>query len=81
MVINSGPADDGQHPARADPDDEKIPMLDAAEVAAIMGGDVTAGTVKRRYRAWELTPYRFGRRLRWRESDVRAWIKNRRDKD
>jgi hypothetical protein len=56
-------------------------MLDAAQVAEILGGKYTSGTVKRRYRHWELTAYRFGRELRWRESDVYEWIKNHRDKD
>jgi hypothetical protein len=78
MVITPGPADDGQHPARADPDDEKVPMLAAAEVAAIMGGKYTAGTVTRRYRHWGLTAYRVGKELRWKEAEVREWIDKRR---
>ena len=64
-------ADDGQNPARPDPDE---PLIDAAQVARIMGGKVTAGTVTRRYRNWGLTAYRVGRELRWKEAEVRDWI-------
>jgi hypothetical protein len=74
MVTTHDPADDGHHPARPDPGDPECRMLDAAQVAHIIGGKVTAGTVKRRYRHWGLTAYRLGRELRWKETDVREWI-------
>jgi hypothetical protein len=75
MVTTHDQADDGQHPERPDPDE---PMIDAAQVARIMGGKVTAGTVTRRYKHWELTAYRVGRELRFKEAEVRDWIDNRR---
>jgi len=75
MATTPDPADDGQNPARPDPDE---PMIDADQVAAIMGGNVTAGTVKRRYKHWGLTAYRVGRELRWKEAEVRDWIDKRR---
>ena len=75
MVTTPDHGDDGQHPDRPDPEE---PMIDADRVAAIMGGDITAGTVKRRYKHWELTAYRVGRELRWKESEVREWINKRR---
>ena len=78
MVTTHDPADDGHHPAHADPDDPGAHMIDAAQVAQIIGGNCTAGTVKRRYRHWGLTAYRLGRELRWKESDVREWIDKRR---
>ena len=66
----------------SNPDDGKGRYLDAAEVAKILGGNYTAKTVKRHYRQWGLTPpYRFGKGLRWLESDVYQWIKDQRDKD
>jgi hypothetical protein len=74
MATTSDPADDGQQ----DPDGEKVRYLDAAEVAAIMGGKYTAGTVKRRYRHWGLTAYKAGRELRWLESDVYSYMEKRR---
>ena len=74
MVITHDPDDDGHNPARADPDDPDAHMIDAAEVAAIIGGRCTAATVKRRYRHWGLTAYRPGKELRWKESEVREWI-------
>jgi hypothetical protein len=65
----------GRHPAPgphpATPGDR---LLSAAEVAAILGGSYTAGTVVRRWRKWELHGHRIGRELRWWESDVYAWI-------
>jgi hypothetical protein len=75
MVTTHDQDDDGQHPDRPDPDD---PMIDADQVAKIMGGKVTAGTVKRRYRPWGLTAYRVGRELRFKEAEVRDWINKRR---
>jgi hypothetical protein len=78
MVIPHDPADDGQHPARADPDAPHGRMLDAAGVAEILGGSYTAATVVRRYRHWGLTAHRIGRELRWWEADVYEWIKNNR---
>jgi hypothetical protein len=53
-------------------------MLDAAQVAQIIGGSCTAATVKRRYRPCGLTAYRLGRELRWKENEVREWIDKRR---
>jgi predicted DNA-binding transcriptional regulator AlpA len=78
MATTHDPADDSQHPDRADPAEPKGRMLDAAQVAEILGGSYTAGTVVRRYRHWELTAFRVGRELRWWEADVYEWIKNRR---
>ena len=77
MVITHDQADDARHP-QAYPDDEKVRMLDAAEVAERLGGDYTAATIKRRYRAWGLTAYRLGRQLRWKETDVCDWIEKQR---
>jgi hypothetical protein len=78
MDIPHDPAADGQHPDRASPAEPKGRMLNAAQVAEILGGSYTAATVVRRYRHWELTAFRVGRELRWWEADVYEWIKNRR---
>lgn len=65
---------DDSHPARADPDDPDAHMIDAAQVAQIIGGRCTAATVKRRYKHWGLTAYRPGKELRFKETEVRDWI-------
>lgn len=49
-------------------------LLNAAEVAGILGGNVTATTVIRRWRKWQLPAHRIGKQLRWWQSDVYNWI-------
>jgi predicted DNA-binding transcriptional regulator AlpA len=51
-------------------------LLNAAEVAEILGGGITAETVIRRWRNWELRGHRIGKQLRWWQSDVYTWISN-----
>jgi excisionase family DNA binding protein len=50
------------------------PMLSAAQVAALLGGDISARTVRAYWREWNLQAYRVGKHLRWKEHDVRTWI-------
>ena len=49
-------------------------LINAAEVAQILGGNVTATTIIRRWRKWHLPAHRVGRELRWWQSDVYTWI-------
>jgi excisionase family DNA binding protein len=49
-------------------------LLTPAEVAAILGGSITAATIVRRWRTWGLHAIRIGRELRFRESDLHTWI-------
>jgi len=49
-------------------------MLTAGQVAALLGGDISARTVRAYWRAWGLQAYRVGKHLRWRETDVLRWI-------
>lgn len=70
------PSGNGHQPT-PDPDNDR--MLTPAQVAEILGGNVTAGTVVRRRRSWGLPAHKVGRELRFRESDVHAWIRSRRD--
>jgi hypothetical protein len=51
-------------------------LLTPAQVAEILGGSVTAETVVRRWRKWELPARRVGRELRFWESSVYEWITN-----
>ena len=44
-------------------------------VATLLGGDISARTVRAYWRIWGLQAYRVGKHLRWRETDVHAWIK------
>ena len=76
MATTPDPADDGQHPDRPDPAAPPDRLLDPAEVAEILGGDITAETVVRRWRKWGLPAHRIGKQLRWWESDLYKWIKN-----
>ncbi len=66
MTTHPDPARDS--PA---PDDK---LLNSAEVAQILGGNVTATTVTRRWRKWGLHAQRVGRELRWWQSSVYQWI-------
>jgi predicted DNA-binding transcriptional regulator AlpA len=52
-------------------------LLSAAEVAQILGGNVTRNTVIRRRKNWQLPAHRIGKQLRWWQSDVYDWIGNR----
>ena len=52
-------------------------LLSAAEVAQILGGNVTRTTVIRRWKNWQLPAHRIGKQLRWWQSDVYDWISNR----
>jgi predicted DNA-binding transcriptional regulator AlpA len=78
MTDNPDPASDTRqpdpHPRPPAPGDR---LLNAAEVAEILGGNVTASTVVRRWRKWQLHGRRIGKQLRWWESDVYKWISNR----
>lgn len=49
-------------------------MLTASQVAVLLGGDISARTVRTYWRAWGLQAYRVGKHLRWKETDVQAWI-------
>jgi excisionase family DNA binding protein len=49
-------------------------MLSAAQVADLLGGDISERTVRAYWRAWNLPAYRVGKHLRWKENDVRQWI-------
>lgn len=52
-------------------------LLDAAELAAIVGADVR--TVRRWVREGEVpTPFRIGGTLRWRRADVERWLETKR---
>jgi len=51
-------------------------LLTAGQVAALLGGDISARTVRAYWRAWGLQAYRVGKHLRWHETDVRTWINN-----
>ena len=57
------------------PDDG--PMLSPQDVAAMLGGDITARTVRRYRRAWGLPSYKIGKHVRFREADVTALIARR----
>ena len=67
----SSPSGNGRQPAPT-PDDD--PLWTPAEVAAHIGGNVTARTVVRRYKSWGLTAYKIGRELRFKRSNVLATI-------
>jgi Helix-turn-helix domain len=54
--------------------DDPAPMLSATQVAELLGGDISARTVRAYWRQWGLQAYRIGKHLRWKEHDVRAWI-------
>ncbi len=54
--------------------DSPGPMLTATQVAALLGGDISARTVRAYWRTWNLQAYRIGKHLRWRQADVLAWI-------
>jgi hypothetical protein len=49
-------------------------LLTSGEVAAILGGGITADTVVRSYRRWGLRAVRVGKFLRWAENDVTEWV-------
>lgn len=49
-------------------------MLTATQVAALLGGEISARTVRAYWRTWGLQAYRIGKHLRWKETDVQAWI-------
>jgi hypothetical protein len=66
------PAPAGQQPPT--PGDR---LLSAAQVAHILGGDITADTVIRRWRTWGLHPIKIGKYRRWWQSDVYKWISSR----
>jgi hypothetical protein len=69
----TSPPGNGRQPEPARHDDE--PLYSPAEVAEMLGGgNVTARTVVRRWRAWGLHPCKIGRELRFEGSDVRAMI-------
>jgi hypothetical protein len=80
-MTTSDRAGDGQHPYPPDPEDPTRRMVDAAQVAQMMGGKYTASTVVRSYRHWGLTPHDLGKELRWKEAEVWAWIESRRRDD
>lgn len=61
-------------PASHDPDR----LLTADQVAAILGGSIRRSTVIRSWRRWGLTPRRFGKQLRWKQSDLDDWIEHTR---
>jgi excisionase family DNA binding protein len=65
-----GPA----QPATAPPGPGRL--LTAGQVAALLGGDISARTVRAYWRTWGLQAYRVGKHLRWRETDVLTWINN-----
>jgi predicted DNA-binding transcriptional regulator AlpA len=77
MPSTPDPSANGHHPGpvpRQDPPAPDDRLLNKAEVAQILGGNVTASTVIRRWRKWQLPAHRVGKQLRWWESDVYQWI-------
>lgn len=64
-----------QNQASADPANR---LLDAEEVAAMLGGGITRATVIRRWRKWGLTGHRVGKFLRWTEQEVIDYINSHR---
>jgi excisionase family DNA binding protein len=77
-MVTPDPPGNGQQPEPGEPPEPKGRLLTPAEVAQILGGNTTAGTIVRRWRAWKLPAHRVGRELRFFESDVYTWIKNHR---
>jgi predicted DNA-binding transcriptional regulator AlpA len=73
-VTSTYPAGDTHPGTEQHPPGDRL--LNAAEVAEILGGKVTRKTVVRRWRKWQLPAHRVGRELRWWESDVYQWIGN-----
>jgi excisionase family DNA binding protein len=77
MATTPDPAGNGQQPGPGHhPAPAEDRLLAPAEVAEILGGNVTAETIVRRWRKWGLPARRIGRELRFWESDVYAWIKD-----
>ena len=66
------PAAATAQPAASEGDTSR--MLSAAEVAGLLGGDISDRTVRAYWRTWGLQAYRVGKHLRWKETDVRTWI-------
>ena len=56
-------------------------LLDRKAVAEVLGVSPGALNVARHRGTFTLEPVRFGRRLRWRASDVRRWIEQGGDPD
>ena len=59
---------------RREPGEPPDRLLDARQVADLLGGTITKETVIRRHRSWGLTAHRVGKFLRWKESEVRDYI-------
>jgi Helix-turn-helix domain len=59
--------------------DEKAadPLLNSAEAAAYL--NVPLSTLRNQRRIWGLHPFRIGRALMWRESELAAWLESRRE--
>jgi hypothetical protein len=75
MAASHDTGGDDRQP-RPSPDD-KDPLLTKHELAARIGGTCTPRTVIRCWRGWGLHPVKIGRELRFRDSDVTAWLKRR----
>jgi excisionase family DNA binding protein len=55
---------------------EQDPLLDVPQVAELLG--VRASMIYDKWRSWELPAVRFGKLLRFRRSEVEAWIDQQR---
>jgi Helix-turn-helix domain len=53
------------------------PLLNSAEAAAYL--NVPMSTLRNQRRAWGLEPFRVGRALQYRESELRAYLESRRE--
>lgn len=67
----SGPG----HPLRGLPDD---PLLNSAEAAMYL--NVPMSTLRNQRRAWGLNPFKTGRALQYRRSELDAWLERNRDR-
>jgi len=70
------PTPDAASPPPED-EDHRGRLLSPRDVARMLGGTITARTVLTRRHAWGLPSYKIGRHIRFRETDVQAWITQR----
>lgn len=67
---------DTEPPGTGCPRDPTDRMMTAADVADLIGGNVTSSTVVRRYKPWGLPATKVGNQLRFWASDVYAWLRD-----
>lgn len=63
---------EGDHVTSGHAGDDR--MLDAEQVAELLGGGITAETVIRRWKKWQMPAHRIGKVLRWWRSEVIDYI-------